>query len=236
MRASRRSILLVGVLTAGFAMVETTLGTVVAAQWAIVRQPGPASLDEALALVASCAALLLAGWLAVSTTAALLAHLPGRVGALADRLAAAWAPLVARRLAAALVGAALGGALAPGTAVADPSWRQLSPPAAAAAAASPAPPGPGWVPTRPVQRPQPSPRLVGAASAQPGAREVVVHRGDTLWGIAARHLGPQATDAEVATAWPRWHAANRAVIGADPGLLLPGQVLLAPDDRQGAPR
>jgi nucleoid-associated protein YgaU len=44
----------------------------------------------------------------------------------------------------------------------------------------------------------------------------------------ARHLGPDATDAEVAAQWPRWHAANRSVIGDDPDLLLPGQVLRAP--------
>jgi nucleoid-associated protein YgaU len=49
-----------------------------------------------------------------------------------------------------------------------------------------------------------------------------------LWGIAARHLGPDASDAEVAREWPRWHAANRDVVGDDPDLLLPGQVLHAP--------
>lgn len=62
----------------------------------------------------------------------------------------------------------------------------------------------------------------------PGPALVVVHRGDSLWAIAARHLGPSATDAEIATAWPRWWAANRAVIGPDPDLLLPGQRLTAP--------
>jgi len=49
-----------------------------------------------------------------------------------------------------------------------------------------------------------------------------------LWSIAGRHLGPQATDAEIAAAWPRWYAANRDVIGADPNLLHPGQHLVAP--------
>ena len=53
-------------------------------------------------------------------------------------------------------------------------------------------------------------------------------RGDSLWAIAARHLGPGATDAEVAREWPRWYAANRDTIGADPDLLLPGQVLRVP--------
>jgi nucleoid-associated protein YgaU len=57
----------------------------------------------------------------------------------------------------------------------------------------------------------------------------VVRRGDTLWDVVRHHLGPDATDAEVAAEWPRWHAANRDVIGADPDLLLPGQVLHAPE-------
>ena len=41
-------------------------------------------------------------------------------------------------------------------------------------------------------------------------------------------LGPTATDAEIADAWPLWYAANRAVIGADPNLLQPGQQLVVP--------
>jgi hypothetical protein len=56
----------------------------------------------------------------------------------------------------------------------------------------------------------------------------VVRGGDTLWDIAARHLGPHATDAEVARAWPRWYAANRAAIGVNPQLIHPGLVLRAP--------
>jgi nucleoid-associated protein YgaU len=61
-----------------------------------------------------------------------------------------------------------------------------------------------------------------------GTPPVVVRRGDTLWTIAARQLGPDATDAEIAEQWPRWWRANRTRIGDDPDLLLPGQVLEAP--------
>ena len=46
--------------------------------------------------------------------------------------------------------------------------------------------------------------------------------GDSLWSLAARHLGPGADATEVAEAWPRWWEANRAVVGDDPDLLLPG--------------
>ena len=40
--------------------------------------------------------------------------------------------------------------------------------------------------------------------------------------MAAAQLGPLATDLEIAQLWPRWFQANRAVIGSDPNLLLPG--------------
>jgi hypothetical protein len=56
----------------------------------------------------------------------------------------------------------------------------------------------------------------------------VVHRGDALWDIAARHLGPHATAADVAREWPRWYAANRDVIGPDPGVIRPGELLRPP--------
>ncbi|MFC8734560.1 LysM peptidoglycan-binding domain-containing protein [Luteimicrobium sp. NPDC057192] len=82
-----------------------------------------------------------------------------------------------------------------------------------------------------------TPRTVSAA--HPAARvapapagdrtEVTVRHGDTLWDIAAAHLGPHATDAEIARAWPRWYDANRDAVGADPDLLLPGTVLVAPE-------
>jgi nucleoid-associated protein YgaU len=63
--------------------------------------------------------------------------------------------------------------------------------------------------------------------------DVVVRRGDTLWDLAARHLGPAATDAEIARAWPYWFTANRAVIGPDPDVLKPGQRLIPPDPASG---
>jgi len=70
------------------------------------------------------------------------------------------------------------------------------------------------------------------ASAATPARPVVVVRGDTLWAIATRHLPAGASDAEIAAQWPRWYAANRNVIGADPDLIRPGQILHAPIPRR----
>jgi hypothetical protein len=71
-----------------------------------------------------------------------------------------------------------------------------------------------------------APRAVPDRAMPDGA--VVVRRGDTLWDIAARHLGPGATPAAIAREWPRWYAANRAVVGPDPGRILPGQRLVPP--------
>lgn len=86
-------------------------------------------------------------------------------------------------------------------------------------------------PTAAPAAPSPSVALTGAAvprASDDAPAEVVVVRGDTLWALAARHLGPDATDAEIAAEWQRWYAHNRGAIGDDPDLLLPGQRLSAP--------
>ena len=277
-----RSATVAGGLAVVLMAVLAALWSAATHQWAVVTAPGPASLDETLTLLAAAAALCLATWLGLSTLASVAAQLPGRVGDVGARLASACAPAFTRRVATALVGAALGGAFAPGTAVGEPPTAPTSGTAAQAITGSspvaatgpefhaaavgpgfhatavgadgsvatgapgvpeprrameastrhtePAPvPGwvPGWVPQRPTQRPQASPHLV-TTTPDHGAAEIVVRRGDTLWDIVARRLGPEASDAEVAAACPRWHEANREVVGPDPDLILPGQILRAP--------
>ena len=61
-----------------------------------------------------------------------------------------------------------------------------------------------------------------------GPGTVTVVRGDSLWAIAHRHLGAHATAQQIAREWPRWYAANRAVIGPNPNLIRAGQVLTVP--------
>ncbi|NVM97502.1 LysM peptidoglycan-binding domain-containing protein [Arthrobacter sp. SDTb3-6] len=106
---------------------------------------------------------------------------------------------------------------------------------APAVAAGKGPPvNPAWTPQAPVMDPGPLAR----AETRPSQRrespvagaggKVVVRGGDTLWSIVAGALGPYATDLEVAQAWPDWYRANRSVIGNDPNVILPGQVLHAP--------
>ncbi|MCW2673333.1 MAG: hypothetical protein JWP14_1922 [Frankiales bacterium] len=101
----------------------------------------------------------------------------------------------------------------------EPPPRQ--PPTAAPAAGA----APATRPATPVAVPvDPHPRR----SAVPASSEVVVHTGDSLWAIAQRELGTDATQRQVARAWPRWWTANRAVIGDDPDLIHPGDRLTAP--------
>lgn len=87
-----------------------------------------------------------------------------------------------------------------------------------------APPQPPAKPDRPAT----SSELMASARFAPAIDRIVVHRGDTLWSIAARHLGPDATSADIDLQWRRWFAANRAVIGTDASLILPGQLLRPP--------
>lgn len=90
---------------------------------------------------------------------------------------------------------------------------------------------PGWSPTTPTlpgATPSPEARPSTAFVRSEATSGVVVRRGDTLWDIAASALEPVATNAEIAAHWPEWYEANRQVIGPNPHLLLPGQILQPP--------
>lgn len=89
---------------------------------------------------------------------------------------------------------------------------------------------PDWRPSAPVADPgllaaQP---VRAAQDTPPAGHLVTVLAGDTLWDLAARQLGPTASDVDVALHWPRWYEANKAQIGESPHVLLPGQILKAP--------
>lgn len=96
-------------------------------------------------------------------------------------------------------------------------------------------PHPGWTPTPlpPRAVPDQDLTLVTTVPREVLPDHVVVRRGDTLWDLCARHLGPQATSADIAQEWPRWYAANAEVIGPDPDLILPGQELVVPERGTG---
>ncbi|MEW1953961.1 LysM peptidoglycan-binding domain-containing protein [Terrabacter sp. NPDC080008] len=119
-----------------------------------------------------------------------------------------------------------------------PGPRRLDAPPPPATSAPAPTRGPGYLPSAPppvhdADRPR---LLAPAPRAATSTHELVtVRRGDSLWSIAARHMGTGATDTEVAHEWPRWYEANRAVIGDDPDLLVPGQQLRPPPGRHAGP-
>lgn len=93
-------------------------------------------------------------------------------------------------------------------------------------------PTPGWVPEKPKRTDQVARSCAPLVTGKPVADdsgEVVVHRGDTLWSIAAAHLGPHADAQAIAAEWPRWYATNRHLIGDDPDLIEVGTRLQTPD-------
>jgi nucleoid-associated protein YgaU len=204
------------------------------------------------------AAALLTGVVAAATlavgcwalTLSTVVRATGRRVSALERAADALTPAVLRRVVAAGVGVGLGlvgtttasavepdlgwtptAATSPGTSVVAGGATEHTTPVATTAHAAPV-----TVTEHTAPAAADEVRLDGAAtlptatSAPPPAPAptVAVQAGDTLWDLAADALGGTPTDADVAAAWPRWHEANRDVIGADPDVLLPGQVLTVP--------
>jgi nucleoid-associated protein YgaU len=160
--------------------------------------------DRALARLAALAAWGCVCWLAVVLVVAALTAVPGTTGQVARR--------ATRRVAPAALRGALGLGIATLPVAALPT----------AASADSRPPPPTWAPPS-LDRP------AGVVESHHGSATYVVRRGDCLWSIARDHLGTRASDHAVASTWPRWYAANKHVIGADPGLIRPGQRLAVPD-------
>lgn len=181
--------------------------------------------DDPTSAVVSAAAWLawaLLCYLLVAATVVALAALPGAAGTTIAALRPL-APRTVRRV----VEAAAGTVVATAVGV-----------AAVPASAAPPTPAPSRVTaTSPLDWPglaEPATRATPTATTAPASPvRLVVHRGDSLWTLSARLLGSRASATRVAATWPRLYAANRAVIGADPDLIRPGQRLVppAPDER-----
>jgi hypothetical protein len=198
--------------------------------------------------LAAVAGWLCLGWLCCGALLTALGAVPSRLG----RVSAAASRLITPRLVRTAVEAACGVAVAASPVI------SAAPGYAAPAAASTAATGAvdiDWPVTAAAQRgtnldwpaapaAPDRPATARAATRSPathaaGERErrqhVVVRPGDTLWSIAAARLPADASNADVAAAWPRWYAANRAEIGPDPNLLLPGERLRPPQPSHVSP-
>lgn len=198
--------------------------------------------DAASAQLVSAALWLVAAWLGLGLTASAAAALPGAIGRSAAGLARCTLPRAIHRLAAGAVG--LGVLCSPATSLLASAATPNQHDARAPASSRPAPvwptddpvPAPHWPTSAPLpSRPHPTPsRPGGDTPAGRPASTVVVAVGDSLWRIAAVHLPEREPSARrIAGAWPRWYAANRAVIGVDPNHLSPGQVLAVPGPSPG---
>lgn len=214
--------------------------------YAAIRS-GTATFDELIGLLAAFFAWGVLGWVGLVFAFTALTWLPGAVGHTASRLAVRVTPVAARRAARLAVGLAVASgpvaAALPAAAWSLPVDHLPAAPAADGPAAPALPaigrPGPA---TAEVIATGPTDPATGAAaddgdaadtdgggaSGTDQAAPVIVARGDCLWDIAARALGPDARNADIAAAWPRWYEANRGVVGADPDLIQPGMVLRPP--------
>jgi len=209
----------------------------------ILRASSLTELQSLAALAASAAGILVLAWWTVGLTAGLISALLLRFGKhRAARTVGRFSPEFLRRLAAAVLGLQV--AAVPMTALAAPPPGPAGAPAAAAAAwGGNSAIDPLWQPVqspdgvdpfdphwKPAPETVPGPLLIppSVRLQAPAYQEVTVMAGDTLWALAAAQLGPSATDTEIASHWPAWFELNRGVIGANPHVLQPGQVLAVP--------
>lgn len=223
---------------------------------ALVNSLGTVPPDRSLPLLLALGLCCLSCWVALTVAVTLAARLPGQLGRLAAGALHHVAPAAVRRTAEVVLGAsallattgglaqATGPAQAPAAAHAVAAAQTTAHSANAqvagalaggldrpASASTPAPP-PSFSLDRPAD-PSRGIALVSAAptrtvAAQALSTTVVVQPGDSLWRIAARSLPHDADAQAIERAWHRWYAANRQLIGPDPGLLQPGQQLIAP--------
>ncbi len=227
LRAGAAAVLLAG---AALFLARLTAG---AAHGAIAPHP---QLDQLVALGALAVGTAASAVLAVGTALLAIAAIGrtlGRTWIRVEQVASIVTPRVWRQVVAAGVGTTLMGA-APAVAADDPTalgWQVTNQPAQSVSIEDTG--GPTTTSALSVNT------VTGSApnalnpmpngSHEPALGNVTVRPGDCLWSIAASHLHSTATDAEIAASWRAWYDANRDVVGADPDLILPGQLLTAPE-------
>jgi nucleoid-associated protein YgaU len=197
---------------------------------------GVARFDDVVGLAAAVACWTLLGWVALVLALTALGSIPGALGRVGAEAATRLTPVAmskAARLALGLTVVAGPATVALPVNAAPMATRvtALDGPAANTEALSLPDVGrPGWIEAANTTEVNTEPAPTG--SARRAVATVAVEAGDCLWTIAAEALaatiGSEPSNAAVADEWPRWYALNRAAIGADPDLLLPGMLLRAP--------
>ncbi|MDP9935280.1 hypothetical protein J2T11_001627 [Paenarthrobacter nicotinovorans] len=241
------------VMTLGLGLLLALTGNILLTQWETAQRHNQSfSFDLLAGFTASATGIAMVVWWVLSLAVAFVAALLHKRGASKGaEVLSTFSPAFMVRLAVAILGINLfGGGLAHADTAPQPEWLPTSthsstlagavaPPSAngvgspqAIAANESQPQGaadPSWKPNPPL--------VVPGLLSRPGSREapaasgagVEVKAGDTLWSIAAARLAPFSTDVDVAVAWPQWYAANRSIIGDDPSVLIPGQILRPPE-------
>lgn len=173
--------------------------------------------DRAGADLARLGLWLTALWVACGVLATVGAAVPGATGRFVTGVVTATMPRALRAFLAGSVGVSV--TLVPLVpAVATPAS------ATPAGASAPAVSGPATASSSGLDVPWPH------TSPDPPDRraEVVVRAGDSLWLIAARRAGAEATEVEITDEWHRWYRTNTDAVGPDPDLIHPGLHLRAP--------
>lgn len=190
--------------------------------------------DSAILTVAVAACWCVLGWLTLGILIGLLAELPGAAGWAARAVSGILLPRAMRQAVALVLGVGMVTAGA-SAAAADPGPDR--PAAASAPAASPesaAAPETGGVGLDWPQESRPAP-VPPPPTSPSTAGPVVIQPGDCLWTLAADRLEPGSSAGQIAVAVAGWYGANRATIGPDPDLILPGQQLIPPPAPRAAP-
>ena len=188
----------------------TTAAAVALVAWQLptATSPGTSRFDDALVRICAALAVPVVGWLWLGMVVTVVGAVRGRPSGRAG------VPAPLRRVVLAACGVALtGGLLASAPVEATPGRPHVDRAT-----------GPAAVAGLPLPDRATAPPARTDGPDGPGG-PVVVAPGDTLWAIAARDLGPDATDAEIDAAWRRLYALNRAEIGPDPDLIRPAQRL-----------
>jgi hypothetical protein len=184
------------------------------------KEPADAELDPLIDLIriitatSATTAWGCLGWLIAIGSASLISRAPGTWGRVGEAIALAITPTLLRRLAVTTLGLICGFTVSPTMANAT-ELRRNSPCANASAERHPLT----------LDWPARKPRKI-----------LVVREGDSLWSVTAAELGTGASELEVASRWPEWFTANRALIGPNPELIYPGQILQPPTNATSSTR